>query len=360
MNDTLNLQYITYDAWWDTDSTVLEGMSKHFNVNVQVINHKGELKFKEKNISGINSVKEYNSKYKHWCLPRILESISFFFKILSNIKKNDYVLYVNGSDVIFRLLFLIFVNKKRVFITIHNYQEHGDNSRANINSILAFLFYRKFKYFHFFSEEQCNLFSKDFNHKTAFFSEMPLKNFGTAPTTKHNKRIFLFFGFLRKYKNPELFIEAANRFANDAIFYIAGTCDNWSYYDSLIDNKGQYILDIRFIDNDEIPKIFSMASFLVLPYSDTTQSGPSLIAINYGVPIIASNLEGFRQIIHNGENGILFDHNNKESFFAAIHDAINMDEETFEDMKQKQLEFKNRYTQKASLSDKLFEVIVSN
>ena len=56
----------------------------------------------------------------------------------------------------------------------------------------------------------------------------------------------------------------------------------------------------------------------MLPYQDVAQSGPHMIAYNYNLPVIASDIDGFAERVEDGVNGFLFRVNDKESLKAAI------------------------------------------
>ena len=43
----------------------------------------------------------------------------------------------------------------------------------------------------------------------------------------------------------------------------------------------------------------------MLPYQDVAQSGPHMIAYNYNLPVIASDIEGFAERVEDGENSFL-------------------------------------------------------
>ena len=49
--------------------------------------------------------------------------------------------------------------------------------------------------------------------------------------------------------------------------------------------------------------------FLVLPYRDATQSGPVAIAVNYGTPIIAPDIDSFTDV-YDSSNSIFYHQGN--------------------------------------------------
>ncbi len=176
---------------------------------------------------------------------------------------------------------------------------------------------------------------------------MPLKYFGPPQnivTIKQElKRTFLFFGAIREYKRLDLFIQAANVIGNGAHFVIAGSCKDWSIYESLIDINSNISCYIQFIDNDMIPDLFTQSDFLVLPYSDTTQSGLLLIAYKYSLPIIAINHSYFNDMVTNGENGFILNENTVDSLVSILDYCINMPEDKLNNIKSNQSEYSIKY-----------------
>jgi glycosyltransferase involved in cell wall biosynthesis len=61
----------------------------------------------------------------------------------------------------------------------------------------------------------------------------------------------------------------------------------------------------RYIPNEEIEPYFVAADALVLPYLSGSQSGVGMIALNYGVPIIATSIGGLAETVADGETGLI-------------------------------------------------------
>lgn len=96
--------------------------------------------------------------------------------------------------------------------------------------------------------------------------------------------VVLFLGQIKQYKNIETVIALANKYKdrNDIKFLFCGNCFSSEYQDklkSMIKSKN-VILDIRFIADDEIPSLMSLADIVVLPYNTTS-------SLNSGVAILA-------------------------------------------------------------------------
>ena len=342
----MTLNYITFDIWWDTDMTILPELCKKYKVNVFEVepcgNDKG--KYPHKEDYGFNKFVIYKPKYHNWDIRKAWGSLKLFRQIYKECKKKDAVnLFIFGGEAYWVVLLYFFLSKRNSIIAAHNYKAHIDN-RKNIFTYCYQRYCSRFSRFLFFSSLQRAEFLKDHPTKEAFNITMPLKDFG-APARKRedNKITFLFFGNMRVYKRPDLYIKAANAVsAGQARFLMVGSGKKESYA-SLIERPDDFLLDTRHVANEEIPDIFCNADFLVLPYEDATQSGPSLIAVNYGIPIIASRLPAFERLVTDGENGYLFPSGDADALANVFKTVIEKGRPNIERMKENMRKFKAEY-----------------
>lgn len=138
-----------------------------------------------------------------------------------------------------------------------------------------------------------------------------LELIGLPPSTN---QVILFFGQIKEVKGLDLLIEAfalLNKEYPNAQLVIAGRVwkDNYLKYQNLIIERGieeQVNSHIRYIADDEVGTFYSAADVVVLPYRRIYQSGVLLMAMSYGVPVIASDLDAMKEVIDDGENGFLF------------------------------------------------------
>ena len=106
------------------------------------------------------------------------------------------------------------------------------------------------------------------------------------------------FGTINYAKNIDLLIDAAcvlyDKGYRNFRVSINGMCKDWSFYQTKNKISRAFDIDIRSIDNSEIANLFASADYFVQPYRVVSQSGPTKIAFNYNLPIIALNLRFFR------------------------------------------------------------------
>ena len=157
------------------------------------------------------------------------------------------------------------------------------------------------------------------------------------------KHVFLFFGFIRKYKGLHHVIEAFNLVSKqreDVSLLIVGEL----FWDTLDDKKlatrikngmfrmakkvflrkqddernyrpleliAQYGLEDKvvaiteFVPNEEVHQYFQVSDSILLFYLTATPSGVESMAYNFGLPILATRVGHFPETIQDGYNGYL-------------------------------------------------------
>lgn len=157
------------------------------------------------------------------------------------------------------------------------------------------------------------------------------------------RNVFLFFGFIRKYKGLHHVIEAFHRVAaqredvsllvvgelfwntldqkkfstrlKNALFGVAKSLflrkkdDERNYRPlELIEKYGlqeRVVTITEFVPDEEVHRYFQSSDAIVLFYSAATPSGVESMAYNFGLPILASRVGHFGETIRDGYNGYL-------------------------------------------------------
>jgi glycosyltransferase involved in cell wall biosynthesis len=129
-----------------------------------------------------------------------------------------------------------------------------------------------------------------------------------------NTKTILFFGAIRSNKGLNKLLEAlpivVNSYNNVKCMIVGEPFDDYINYKNQIDeyNLNNYIFEeLGYIENTKVPLFFGAADIVVLPYLEVTGSGVLQIAYAFGKPVIASNLEGFVEVIEENKNGFLVD-----------------------------------------------------
>lgn len=137
-----------------------------------------------------------------------------------------------------------------------------------------------------------------------------------------DKKVILFFGFIRDYKGLDLLIESMKDLDDNYLLLIAGEVySDFKKYDELIGKlklKNKINLQIRYIPENEIPLFFSSVDVCVLPYRTATQSGIVGIAYHFDLPVIVTNTGGLAEMVEDNKTGLIVNETNPDSISEAI------------------------------------------
>lgn len=177
---------------------------------------------------------------------------------------------------------------------------------------------------------------------------------------KLKKHVFLFFGFIRKYKGLHHCIEAFAKVAkqrDDVSLLIVGesfwqTLDNTKFSTKLkttlfgfaksiflkkTDNEQDYnplalieqlgIKDCTtvindFVPNEDVNKYFQVSDSILLFYEYATPSGVESMAYNFKIPVLATKVGHFPETIKHGFNGYLAEAENTTDMAAQMLASI--------------------------------------
>ncbi len=134
---------------------------------------------------------------------------------------------------------------------------------------------------------------------------------------KNNHKVLLFFGMIKKNKGLDDLLEAFNILLKDypnTILLITGRAwkNDFTLYEDIIKKyeiKKNCILNIRFIEDEEVRYFYDACDLVVLPYKTIYQSGVLMMALSYKKAVIAPDLPPIKEIITDGVDGYLFKNN---------------------------------------------------
>lgn len=215
-----------------------------------------------------------------------------------NIKKeNPDVLYINSDGfpwlpIIIRKYF----HDIPVIGAIHDVVSHSGSSLiTKIYKPLLPLFYRYLNTYSEFCYLQLN--KKKYRGKKIFCAHHPYTDFGKITKKEHEKFTILFFGNLLEYKGLPLLLrvgELIHNYNSNICIKIVGRGVDEYLLDPYRNHPAFRIINRR-VEDYEIPEVFSDVDCLALPYSDASQSGPMMIALNYAIPVLATDIPAFKE-----------------------------------------------------------------
>jgi glycosyltransferase involved in cell wall biosynthesis len=328
--------WITSDSFFDVDHPVVSSFKEESEIQIKWYIIYYENRVNNFRLNKINSqFEKSNIDVSFIQLDARMRAFSTFrilWLLLTKIKLENkkYVLYNNaGVGPYMTLLVILLFSSKRVITAVHDVITH-------VGTPLAIKAWHSMElYFlnniHVYSRTQLNAYIKRYGgiSKQIFMIPLYLKPFGrpALKRTSNKKIVFLFFGSIRENKGLEYLIRAAHIVAishkGQFMVKIYGKCNDWSFYSKLIRDYSIFDLSIKPVQNSKVANLFCSSDFLVLPYKDVTQSGPLMIALNYGIPPITSDHPGFREIIEDGQNGYLFQSGNYHVLAQVMINAID-------------------------------------
>lgn len=137
---------------------------------------------------------------------------------------------------------------------------------------------------------------------------------------------FIFFGRIEDYKGLDILAKAWSvidaKYHEKVTLSIIGN-GSFMKYEAAYEAFTNVKIINRWIEDSEIESIFTGENLIcVCPYKDGTQSGVILVAMDYGVPTIASDTGGLGEQIVDGETGLLIQAGSVDELIAAMEKFI--------------------------------------
>ena len=179
-----------------------------------------------------------------------------------------------------------------------------------------------------------------------------------------DKKRLLLFGKMGPYKNITLALEAFKEILpqdKEAELVVAGASHPLlpGFLESTLE-KYKQIQNIKvtgYIPEHDLQRVFTSATAVVLPYKESVwSSGVFTLASTYGIPVIASDLPDFRELVKEGAGVILFPSGDIQAL-AKTMELVLGDTELQKNLGEANLEWarKNTFDQVSSNLIKIFE-----
>ncbi|MBC7883830.1 MAG: glycosyltransferase [Saprospiraceae bacterium] len=115
--------------------------------------------------------------------------------------------------------------------------------------------------------------------------------------------IFLFFGFIRKYKGLDLLIEALDNLKTNINVKILIAGEYYTGEDEIRRqiqmsvSKDKIIEHTHFIKDEDVGLYFSASDCVIQPYRNATQSGVTPLAYHFEIPLIVTNVGALPDLV---------------------------------------------------------------
>jgi len=251
------------------------------------------------------------------------------------------------------LFMLKMFSHTKILFVCHNVVEH---EASFIKVLLSRLVLSKGDYYIVHSdEEKANLrklignkpIKATFHPTYEFFNldEIP-KNVAKAKLEIDDKKVILFFGFVREYKGLKYLLGAMPEIVKNMNVRLLIAGEFWTDKDSYLKmikslgiEKHVTIID-KYILNEDIPFYFYASDIVVLPYTSVTGSGLVQMAYGFNKPIIVTNMGALSEIVIDKKTGFLIAPRSSSEIAEAVLHFYRSSENMFiENIKKENYRF---------------------
>lgn len=150
---------------------------------------------------------------------------------------------------------------------------------------------------------------------------IPLEKFRRREQPSDSSEIICVARLVTEKKGQDILIRALAILKNDSIVCsckLVGDGESGEYLEALA-KKYSLVDNIQFLGNrSDVPELLANAGIFILP-SRCEGFGITIIeAMAIGIPVVASNIDGPKEIITNGQNGLLFECDNEVDLAEKI------------------------------------------
>jgi glycosyltransferase involved in cell wall biosynthesis len=144
-----------------------------------------------------------------------------------------------------------------------------------------------------------------------------------------DKKVLLFFGFVRKYKGLAHLLEAVRELDPAEGYHLVVVGEFYEEpesYAALLDAlsaRGQLTLVDRYVPNEDVPLYFSAADLVMVPYLSATQSGVVQMAYGFLKPVVATAVGGLPEVVADGRTGYLVPPADAPAMARAVRDYFD-------------------------------------
>lgn len=354
MNDNNNKQkricWITSSCFLDVDIPIVPRLKKIYDIDWIIVSTPRTLEDDKKYLESITDCNyDITSSESRWYSREADKFCQNLFKSVSSRNYDWY--YLDYSSLLYGFQAAAkYLPIDKVTVAAHNVTTPNGArlyylAKYNMGFVL-----RKFKHFQVFSLNQKKALEQRKPGADIFYCPLALKDYGVSQSSdKSSVRTFLYFGNILGYKRVDILLNAVNILVEKGItdfkVKIAGYCpaNDWdNKYLPLVKHPEILNTDIRRIPSDEVAQLFESSDYFVMPYQSIAQSGAMTVALNYNLPIIASNLDTFREFITDNETGWFFETGNAVALAELMEKLIKMPDKEYERVRTNQSEFVKR------------------
>lgn len=266
-------------------------------------------------------------KYFRVFYSRIVHTIKSFIDVsVINSKKYDFVDFVGRyNSFSYFLNYIKWINAKKC-VSLHEVYDHY-NGVMRSNKLIKYLIRNDIKVV----LHSKNTYDRFLMYKGVKSENLALIHFGLfnsyksiVPTDVNLPEDFssgyaLFYGSITPYKGLKVLYHAIQKLGRSDIRIVIAGKGNDEVLDCMKNDSRFYVIN-RYITNAELVTLIVNSRIVICPYLSMSQSGIPQTVFSMGKAIIASDLDGFKGLIKDGVNSVLFKVNDSESLSKALNE----------------------------------------
>jgi glycosyltransferase involved in cell wall biosynthesis len=273
-----------------------------------------------------------------WPRQREFGRSVLFMKGLARIIRqwNPDVVHLLMADNVWTILLRALLRPIPLLTTVHDVRLHsGDIATARVPRVLVRCLARRSSAILVHGEglraEASDAFSIELDRIFAF-PHPPLVDYlriaqaGRLKKTSDETFRILFFGRVLQYKGLKYLLEAVPvlaRSIRDLKIIIAGAGDDLQQYADFISQNACIEVYDGYIPASEVARLFTDADVLVLPYIEASQSGVLMIAMSFGLPVVATEVGEIANTVRSTAMGLLTEPRDAAALAARLVDIAS-------------------------------------
>lgn len=281
-------------------------------------------------------------------------NIKVLFEIKKIIIKNKIDLLYFESQHLWNMFVMLMCPFKRKVVAVHDVIPHDGNKFMMLsNFVTTHLSHHVLLRNYMFKE----LLVKKYKLKPEKITCFELWRDYPEKTPLMYSGIFLYFGRIRKYKGFELFAQIIEKTPNIQYRVIGEADDESKYLIDYIKNFKNVSLVNSEVSDKQMIEEFKQADWLVLPYSNATQSGVIVDACRYARPAISFDVGALREQVQNGKTGFLIPSADVDLFASKIEEVNDYSKEKLKEFSDAAYEFGFHKYAAENFSEKFFSIM---
>jgi glycosyltransferase involved in cell wall biosynthesis len=324
------------------DAKIVPKLAAHYSIDWILIRTRKSQRTTDGLIVDTVVPREYCLNYRQRD-PRV---ITQYLSLLLSIRHGDYDLVYNsfhGLPYFYPILSVLLDRNNLIYATHNVHIPKGASNEWAMRTYHRYI-YAATKHFHVFSKYQLRTIAHLLPGKRHYYAPIGLDGYGSSTVRPPKDTIrILFFGYIRRYKRLDLLLEAFRTITAAGVrnveLVIAGKCDEWERYRSLINDDMRVDVRPGIVANKDIPDLVSSCHYLILPYQDATQSGVLSLAYHYDKPVITSDIEAFADEVIPHYTGYVFTQQSHDSLVSVLRSVVSEHDAIYETLTRNVLEF---------------------